>query len=187
MPRSDARCTCSHFSTTAVDWAHVLHGIVNRPCATMVGLTKRESLQVQKCDIGHLRPLYYYYYYYYYDYYYPLMNFTESICHSIDNNKYGCGVFIDLKESFWYCKSFWVFFLKLHHYMEWEARSMIAINPIYLAENMQFYLSMHGHLEPMVSLKDLFLDLCYLCYMSMFYQTFQKRWLFFYLLIISFI
>ena len=62
MPRSDARCT-SHFSTTAVDWTHVLHGIVNRPCATMVGLTKRESLQVQKCDIGHLRPLYYYYYY----------------------------------------------------------------------------------------------------------------------------
>jgi hypothetical protein len=60
MPRSDARCTCSHFSTTAVDWAHVLlHGIVNRPCATMAGPTKRESLQVQKCNIWHLRPLYY--------------------------------------------------------------------------------------------------------------------------------
>ena len=37
---------------------------------------------------------------YYYKYYSPLMSFTESICHSIDNNKYGCGVFIDLKEGF---------------------------------------------------------------------------------------
>ena len=41
------------------------------------------------------------------------MSFTESICHSIDNNKYGCGVFIDLKESFWYCKSFWFFFAEI--------------------------------------------------------------------------
>ena len=38
--------------------------------------------------------------YYYYKYYYPLMSFTEFICHSIDNNKYGCGVFIDSNEGF---------------------------------------------------------------------------------------
>ena len=109
------------------------------------------------------------------------MSFTESTCHSIDNNKYGCGVFIDLKQGFWYCKSFWVFLLKLYHYgVRGEVYDWYKS---YLSSREQSYLSMHGHLEPMVSLKDLFLDLCYFCYMSMIYQTFQKRWLFFYLLI----
>ena len=33
-----------------------------------------------------------------------LIEITEKIKESIDSGKFGCGIFIDLKKSFWYCQ-----------------------------------------------------------------------------------
>ena len=44
-----------------------------------------------------------------------LISITESIRYSIDNNEFGCGIFIDLKKAF-DTVNHSIFLLKLHHY-----------------------------------------------------------------------
>ena len=36
-----------------------------------------------------------------------LISIAESIRYSVDNKEFGCGIFIDLKKSFWYIKAFY--------------------------------------------------------------------------------
>ena len=44
-----------------------------------------------------------------------LLSITESICYSIDNNEFGCGISIDLKKAF-DTVNHSILLLKLHHY-----------------------------------------------------------------------
>ena len=70
-----------------------------------------------------------------------LINITEEIKHSIDNNKYGCGIFLDLKKAFG-TVNHRILIEKLEHY---GIRGVVLDWFKSYLENRKQYVTVNGH------------------------------------------
>ena len=102
-----------------------------------------------------------------------LIQITESIRNSIDNNEFGCGIFIDLKKAF-DTVNHSILLSKLNHYgVRGKAYDWFQS---YLSNREQF-VCINGHKSDSLSitvveyLRDPVLDPCCFCYFNNFPNT----------------
>ena len=112
-----------------------------------------------------------------------LIQITESIRNSIDNNEFSCGIFIDLKKAF-DTVNYSILLSKLNH-CGVRGKAYYCFNRICPIEN-NLYVKMAINLILSQSrveyLRDPFLDPCCFCYILMIYRKPRKCLVFNYLL-----